>query len=163
MPPDPAAPVDKEVDVAVVAPHVVGAEVDRPVSGRADTATDVLRDQNERTLIVVQSAGAGETGDPTTDDDRFNPTPQSRPRLTCRRLALDPPVGDEPGDHAGEEDALETQGTKKEHTSASRERGTPLLVRETSLENRSHLKSYRFSPADETEGRETTVRLVQQF
>ena len=42
---DPAAPVDESVHVAVVAPHVVGAEVHRAVCGLADTATDVRRDE----------------------------------------------------------------------------------------------------------------------
>ena len=78
---DPPASVDELADVAVVAPHVVGAEIDRAVRGRADPATDVLRDEQERSLAVVEPAGAGQTGDPPTDDDRLKPSGQARPRF----------------------------------------------------------------------------------
>jgi hypothetical protein len=57
--------------VAVVGPHVVGAQVDRAVYRLADAAADVIGDEQERSPVVVESAGAGEAGDPATDDDRF--------------------------------------------------------------------------------------------
>ncbi len=58
--------------MGVVGSDVVRAEVDGPVARWRDPAADVLRDDEERPMPVVEASGAGQTGDPATDDDGLN-------------------------------------------------------------------------------------------
>jgi hypothetical protein len=85
---DPPAPVDELVDMVVVACDVVGAEIDRAVYRGANTPTNVLGDQQERSLTVLEPAAACQAGDSTADDDRFMKGGQRRPCSTTT-LALD--------------------------------------------------------------------------
>jgi len=70
-PSDSTPTIDEAVDMAVITSDVVGTNVHRPVRGRADTSTNVLRDEQERLLTVVQSTRTGQPGDAATNDDRL--------------------------------------------------------------------------------------------
>jgi hypothetical protein len=51
---DSTSAIDEAIDMVVVTSDVVGTKVHCPVRGRADTTTNVLRDEQERLLTLVQ-------------------------------------------------------------------------------------------------------------
>jgi hypothetical protein len=90
LPPYPSPAVHELIDVGVIPGDVVGAEIHRTVSRCADTASDVLRYQPERTTTVMESPGTGQASDTSAnDDDRPIRTIHCLPRATeLSRLTL---------------------------------------------------------------------------
>jgi hypothetical protein len=71
-PPDPASPLNELVDVAVVTPHVVRAQVDRSVCRPVDPTADILGNDEEGPLGCVERTGARKAADAASDDHRLN-------------------------------------------------------------------------------------------
>jgi hypothetical protein len=87
---DATAPRHQFVDVFVVGPYVICAQVDRVVLGPADPTAEVFADQQERSLSFNKSSGTGFPGDPRPDDDRLDTPVGRHRRLTGRGHSVSP-------------------------------------------------------------------------